>query len=121
PRNACLFGQRLACFAKPLRDLPQYHRRRNRLPQLILHEEEQARPGRQLADVTVQIQTVETLHFESDMAVEQFRDGRHPSNSMRMPGFPLVGLRSKTSLARGAAQGGHELRSPHLPRAEAYL
>jgi hypothetical protein len=32
------------------------------------------------------------------MAVEQFRDGRHPTNSMRMPGFPLVGLRSKTSL-----------------------
>jgi hypothetical protein len=32
------------------------------------------------------------------MAVEQFRDGRHPTNSMPMPGFPLVGLRSKTSL-----------------------
>jgi hypothetical protein len=56
------------------------------------------RPGRQLADITVQVQTVETLHFESDMAVEQFRDGCHPTNSMRMPGFPLVGLRSKTSL-----------------------
>jgi hypothetical protein len=35
------------------------------------------------------------------MAVEQFRDGRHPTNSMRMPGFPLVGLRSKTSLGGG--------------------
>ena len=50
------------------------------------------------AMVAVQVQTVETLHFESDMAVEQFRDGRHPTNFMRMPGFPLVGLRSKTSL-----------------------
>ena len=120
-RNAFLFGQRLHSFAKLLRDLPQNNGRGNRLPQLIPHEEDQARPGRQLADVTVQVQTVETLHFESHMAVEQFRDGRHPTNSMRMPGFPLVGLRSKTSLARGAAQGGHELRSPHLPRAEAYL
>jgi hypothetical protein len=35
------------------------------------------------------------------MAVEQFRDGRHPKNSTRVPGFPLVGLRSKTSLGRG--------------------
>jgi hypothetical protein len=60
-----------------------WYGRRNWLPQLILHEEDQARPGRQLADVTVQVQTVETLHFKSDMAVEQFRDGCHPTNSMR--------------------------------------
>ena len=102
-RNALLFGQCLHSLTKLLRDLPQYNGRRNRLPQLIPHEEDQARPGRQLADVTVQVQTVETLHFESDMAVEQFRDGRHPTNSMRMPGFLLVGLRSKTSLAEGVS------------------
>ena len=34
-----------------------------------------------------------TLHFESDIALEQFRDGRHPTNATRMPGFQLVGLK----------------------------
>jgi hypothetical protein len=32
------------------------------------------------------------------MAVKQFRNGRHPTDSTRVPEFLLVGLRSKTSL-----------------------
>ena len=108
-RNVFLFGQGLHGFAKLLRDLPPYHRRRNRFSQLIAHKEHQPGSGRQLADVAIQVQTVHAFHFQGDMAVEQLRDGRHSTNSTRMPGFPLVGLRSKTSLAvrnrsKGAAR-----------------
>lgn len=97
-RNAFLFGQCSHSFAKLLRDLPQYHGRRNRLPQLTPPAQDQARPGRQLADVAVQLQTVQTLHLQSDMAVEQFWNGRHPTNSMRNARISAGRLRSKTSL-----------------------
>ena len=46
---------------------------------------DQPRPGCQLADVAVQVQTVEALHFQRDVPVQQFRDGRHPEILRKAP------------------------------------
>ena len=69
-RNPFLFRQCFDCLAKLLRDLPQHYRRGNGLAQLFPQEEHQAGSGCQLADVTVQIEPVETLHFQRDVPVE---------------------------------------------------
>jgi hypothetical protein len=51
-----------------------------------------------LADLAVEVETIEALHFQRDVPVQQFRDGR---NFRFYEGFRpvLVGFRSRTSPA----------------------
>ena len=83
--------------------LPQYHRRRDRLAQLLSHEGHQPARRRQWPDVTIQVQPVQTLHFQRDVSLQQFRYARHARDSTESRGSLLVGLRSKTSLENARA------------------
>ena len=69
-RNPVPFCQFLHRLAEILRDLPQHHRGGDRLVQLISHEEHQPWPGCQFAYITVQIQPVQTLHFQGYVSIE---------------------------------------------------
>src|ERR1017187_3945430 len=47
------------------------------IPNLEAHEHRQPRSCCQLADVAIEIKTVEALHFQRDVPVKQFRNGGH--------------------------------------------
>src|SRR4051794_13118747 len=51
-------------------------------------------------DVAVEVETIQALHFQRDVPIKQFRDGRHSRILTKRLGPLLVGLRSKTSLER---------------------
>jgi hypothetical protein len=97
-RNLLLFRHCLYRIPELLGDLPQHHRRGDRLAQLLAHKRDQPTRCRQRSDVPIQIQPVQALHFQGDMSVQQFRDARHNRDSTEFRKRPLVGLRSKTSL-----------------------
>src|SRR5205823_4937996 len=54
---------------------------------------------RQPTDVPIQIKPVQALYLQSDVAIHEFRNARHARDFTESRGPPLVGLRSKTSLA----------------------
>src|ERR1022692_2204205 len=78
---------------------PQHHWRWNRLAQLVAHEHRQLGSGGQPADIAVEVETVEALHFQRDVPIKEFRDGCQFPDFTTKLGSVLVGLRSKTSLA----------------------
>src|ERR1022692_4560324 len=69
--------QRLHGLAESLRHLSQHHWRWNRLAQLVAHEHRQLGSGCQPADIAVEVETVEALHFQRDVPIKEFRDGCH--------------------------------------------
>src|ERR1017187_6488828 len=71
------FRQRLHGLAESLRHLSQHHWRWNRLAQLVAHEHRQLGSGCQPADIAVEVETVEALHFQRDVPIKEFRDGCH--------------------------------------------
>src|ERR1039457_4910127 len=91
--------QRLHGLAESLRHLSQHHWRWNRLAQLVAHEHRQLGSGCQPADIAVEVETVEALHFQRDVPIKEFRDGCQFPDFTTKLGSVLVGLRSKTSLA----------------------
>ena len=93
------FRQRLHGLAESLRHLSQHHWRWNRLAQLVAHEHRQLGSGCQPADIAVEVETVEALHFQRDVPIKEFRDGCQFPDFTTKLGSVLVGLRSKTSLA----------------------
>ena len=97
-RNPFPLRHRLHGIAELLGHLPQHHRRRDRLAQLLAHERDQPARRRQRPDVPIQVQPVQTFHFQRDVSTQQFRDVRHARDSTESRGRLLVGLRSKTSL-----------------------
>ena len=76
-RDLLSLRHRLHVLTEFFRDLAQHYWRRNRLAQLLAHKAHQAAGGSQWPDVPVQVQSVQTLHFQSHMTVEEFRDARH--------------------------------------------
>ena len=90
------WGTRLWAFqsvvsVKPARSVPGffYSFGRARLSAALRHG----------AATAIQVQPVQTLHFQRDVSVQQFRYARHARDSTESRGSLLVGLRSKTSLA----------------------
>ena len=37
----------------------------------------QSPPGGQLADIAIEVETIQALHFQCDVPVQEFRDSRH--------------------------------------------
>ena len=65
---------------------------------------------RQFPDVPVQVQPVQTFHFQRDVSTQQFGDIRHARDFTESRGRLLVGLRSKTSLVAGVFQSSSQGR-----------
>jgi hypothetical protein len=76
-RNLLPLRHRLHGIAELLGHLPQHHRRRDRFAQLLAHERDQPARCRQRPDVPIQVQPVQTFHFQRDVSIQQFWNIRH--------------------------------------------
>src|ERR1039457_2698981 len=82
-RSSCLTGESVCLPVPPASSRPrgisptpvQHHWRWNRLAQLVAHEHRQLGSGCQPADIAVEVETVEALHFQRDVPIKEFRDG----------------------------------------------
>jgi len=63
-------GLRFDRLAEFLRNLSKNHRRRHRFPQLAAHEHHQPQSCRQLADVAVEVETIQALNFQCDVPIQ---------------------------------------------------
>jgi len=69
-RNLLPLRHRFHGIAELLSYLPQHHRRRDRFAQLLAHERDQPAGCRQWPDVPVQVQSVQTFHFQRDVSAQ---------------------------------------------------
>jgi hypothetical protein len=68
-RNVVSLGLCFHRLTEAFRHLPENRRRRNRFPQLASHEPRQSPSCRQFADVAVQVESIQALHFQCDVPV----------------------------------------------------
>src|ERR1017187_3993320 len=52
---------------------------------MAAHEANQSAAGCELAGIPVEVKTIEALHFERDVPVQKFRDGRHSQILQKLP------------------------------------